>query len=41
MHVLRTMADLDSGAEATVEIRPLYSMVDLADIISAVNQAGH
>ena len=41
MHILRTMADLGSGAEATVEIRPFYSIEDFADIIGAITQAGH
>lgn len=41
MHVLRTLVDLDSGAEATVEIRPIYSMADFADMIGAITQAGH
>ncbi len=41
MHVLRTMADLNSGAEATVETRPFYSMADFADMIETITQAGH
>jgi hypothetical protein len=41
VHALRTMANLDSGAEATVEIRPFYSMADFADMIGTITQAGH